>query len=335
MPGNMPSTDPDSSAKFLSHHDRWVSLRQKAISEFVSKINSFSDFDDTYKFLEQKRQDIAVELMKDANGEVQVKAYEYGQRRRDRGGTYETDEIFSSNPDVTFWKRQSSAVIQRVRSLCSSDQEDGNRYFRLHSNIAEDGLGTLEILQRPPGELIGVGKYSVTLTTFYYERDEDGVEHCRLLYRSPNKYDTPGDIKIAGYLYRQCLDWNPTQGTEALIKNVGILYHRLSHFLLSEKGTAAILEFLVEGIFLSKRLDVQPKMDNPLCWNLEALVTPDPDVFAQWFQDKAVTVRSLPSGEDRPPSESFFSDTSYSNDVEGTAAGDHSALRGKPKLGRS
>ncbi len=151
-----------------------------------------------------------------------------------------------------------------------------------------------------------------SITLFKPKNKDDDHYSVVLSYPGYNKYDLIGDYLIAQLLFDELINWQANKGIESFLKTSGKLSHFLAHRLFVRRGTAAMTEWLIRGIAEYKGIELGEFKANDLGWCWKALVSPNPDEYASWYQKN---VFSLTSSQDQK-NESVKIDLSKSNEPQ-------------------
>jgi hypothetical protein len=126
------------------------------------------------------------------------------------------------------------------------------------------------------------------LALFKVAMKEGKVNGLLLEYPSHNAYLSLGDYLIADQLFKDLNKWTPEDGLEEFKRRAAKLAHFTCHHLFIERGTASVAEIMLQGIAQSKGIDLgNVGQREDIGWAWKALVTPDADQYATWFQSNA------------------------------------------------
>ena len=89
------------------------------------------------------------------------------------------------------------------------------------------------------------------------------------------------------------------------LKELGRLTYLLAHLMPLRRGSSSVCEWITKAIALKKGITLGAfNHDEPLPWDFKAFVTPDQEVYAAWYAEKAfldITLESeLPPRVDGP-----------------------------------
>ncbi|CAM2887654.1 LidE [Legionella steigerwaltii] len=97
--------------------------------------------------------------------------------------------------------------------------------------------------------------------------------------------------------FQACCDWNPDHDIKDFLVNAGKLAHRLAQLQPVGRGNSAIVEWMIRGLAKEKNIELGPFNQNELGWDFKAFLTPDSNVYAHWFADRAFTRPALAESE--------------------------------------
>lgn len=97
--------------------------------------------------------------------------------------------------------------------------------------------------------------------------------------------------------FQACFNWEPTQDINDFLVNAGKLAYSLARLQPVGRGNSAIVEWMVRGLAEAKNIELGPFNHNELGWDFKAFLTPDINVYAQWFAEKAFSSYALKESE--------------------------------------
>ncbi|KTD70883.1 hypothetical protein [Legionella tucsonensis] len=87
--------------------------------------------------------------------------------------------------------------------------------------------------------------------------------------------------------FQACFNWESTQDVNDFLVNAGKLAYSLARLQPVGRGNSAIVEWMVRGLAQAKNIELGPFNHDELGWDFKAFLTPDINVYAQWFAEKA------------------------------------------------
>ncbi|CAM2876996.1 hypothetical protein LEAN103870_06345 [Legionella anisa] len=99
--------------------------------------------------------------------------------------------------------------------------------------------------------------------------------------------------------FQACFNWDPdpTQDINDFLVNAGKLAYSLARLQPVGRGNSAIVEWMIRGLAEAKNIELGPFNPNELGWDFKAFLTPDINVYAQWFAEKAFSRYALKENE--------------------------------------
>lgn len=121
----------------------------------------------------------------------------------------------------------------------------------------------------------------------------------QIKYAGTSKYNQRGDFNIADHHYHNLLsmETNTKEERQEFLKELGRLNHLMAHLLPVKRGNAGICEWITRAIAFKKGIELgEFNRDEPLSWDFQALVTPDREVYANWYASSAILDMVVDSG---------------------------------------
>lgn len=87
--------------------------------------------------------------------------------------------------------------------------------------------------------------------------------------------------------FQACCDWDSSQDIKEFLINAGKLAYRLAQLQPVGRGNSAIVEWMIRGLAKEKNIELGPFNHDELGWDFKAFFTPDINVYADWFSEKA------------------------------------------------
>lgn len=119
-------------------------------------------------------------------------------------------------------------------------------------------------------------------------------------YRDSSSYFQVQFDLIEPY-FQACCDWESDHDIKDFLANAGKLAYGLAQLQPVGRGNSAIVEWMIRGLAKDKHIELGPFNHNELGWDFKAFLTPDINVYAAWFAEKAFTQPVLVEGEDSAP----------------------------------
>ncbi len=261
------ASGPDSDRAFAEgNQERWIEFSKDVISNFPTNL---ADFENVFRYLAKKRAEIASELKPN-------RWWEFGKFRGEHCGTYES----ISNEDKSPWASQSRRVIEYIEDLIRLSKNENKCW----NYGIEGGVHTICVWSPIQEQRIDGKNHTQRLALILYDEKKQLVT---IWYASINKYDFKGDMNLANRYYKAMMacDTSKPNGREEFLKYMGRLSHLITHILPLQRGTGAVLGWLMRGAANIKHITLGEFdfYSTGLSWDFKALLTPNREDYAEWF----------------------------------------------------
>lgn len=193
----------------------------------------------------------------------------------------ETSETFSDNkakkvtlcyqrPDFPRDFKVTAAMSEKIISLI---------------NKAPGNYAILDLLENDLAQRIDEDCNPFSTVEVHYNA-QDKIEVVVVSYARTFKYNLTRDYVIAESLFATMRAWQPSDGLSVFKQHAGRLAYYLAHCLFIQRGTAAVAEWLIKSVGLSKGIQLgEIGQFEKIGWAWKALVTPTIDTYADWFAE--------------------------------------------------
>lgn len=300
---------PDTQRAFISYseknQDLWIKKSEQTIQEFIDKLNLFEDFHSAYRFLAEKRHQIAVEL-KHRNDEGRMNYY----------GTFRQEgdhfrQMISAGDSEQYWKWQKNKVFELTYKLVAPTKET-NKHQHSSATYEDEYIKCLQelvsvdneqakyfyiLIKSPFIKENNNGELNILSTIELYEFYDEKLNSIRIEYTPINAYNQENYYKIADYYYQNLINFKMKDGVQDFFASAGNLAYLLSHLLLTKQGNAGITEWILRGLAFKHGIELGYfNHDEGISWDFKAILTPNRDEYVKWFYEKAfLNYKLLPS----------------------------------------
>ncbi|QEY52034.1 hypothetical protein [Legionella longbeachae] len=145
---------------------------------------------------------------------------------------------------------------------------------------------------------------ALTITLHDYGRQDNRttlvIDHCMTPfaenYTSRSSYFQVQFELIQPY-FESCCNWRSTESIHDFLINAGKIAHALARLQPVGRGNSAIVEWMIRGLAKAKNIELGPFNHEELGWDFKAFLTPDSEIYAQWFAEKAFISPNLIANE--------------------------------------
>lgn len=339
MPNTNEKAASSSASSSLSKQERWEEFSEKTTSNLAKMMKKRPSFTDVLTYLAEQRSAIANELghlHKTKNGEGT--SAPFGRFSNSRMFHYETA---TSAPQVAKTKLLEYLKNGKLKQIRTSWR--GNKYkFPIPEPyvLVPSDLSTIVQFVRYNHDVRRANLDERTKRQKFMDPvSESPLSELRIVNESPLEFTleyplfTSVDLimhyAIAVEYYNNLLNWNEEKGLDNFLENSAKLSYFLAHRLPIERGTSAIVEWMIKGIAQFKGLENFPAKvyetidGEALNWSWRALIEPDINNYIQWYSSNAKQMGlSLPestaaasSSSSRPSQAGLFSHPPASNSL--------------------
>lgn len=312
-------------ARYTKDQERWRYLIENGKLEFLKELDDpkiaeapttpeclppSAEFNVSFAFFRRLRAAIAKELGHGKEDQYGDMSGLYGELREE---CQAANEVVSFTEE-TIWTNQREEIFAQIQALikrCDTAKAEvmhsGDRVYRFDDYdiiIKQGEAGHLR-------ERVERNKHPATIYTITYKspeisrtlvnnciyskhlmvvrfRDFDGNKNENWLsfsYARINKYDKKGDEWLANSYYTACRNATSTQ---EFMLSAGRLSHLLAQLCWVMKGNASIIECVIDAAARKNGIELGPlSRTEKLSWDWKAFVTPNREVYAKWYAEKA------------------------------------------------
>lgn len=194
--------------------------------------------------------------------------------------------------------RENIEVIEQ-----KSEHEEKSQYI-IRIKLTEDERTQLhEKNQHSPFPFIE-DEVALTITFHDYGKEDNRttliIDHCMTPfaenYASKSSYFQVQFELIQPY-FEACCHWNSEESINEFLMNAGKIAHGLARLQPVGRGNSAIVEWMIRGLARAKNIELGLFNHDELGWDFKAFLTPDIEVYAHWFAEKAFVSATLTEKE--------------------------------------
>ena len=133
-----------------------------------------------------------------------------------------------------------------------------------------------------------------------YKPQDSKEDFMKIMHAVTSDEKQVGNFNIANYYYRNLLSMSTDseENRHVFLKELGRLTYLLAHLMPLKRGSSSVCEWITKAIALKKGIRLGAfNHDEPLPWDFKAFVTPDQEVYAEWYANKAFLDITLESAE--------------------------------------
>jgi len=199
---------------------------------------------------------------------------------------YKPPKFDSEN--LPYDKETLTSVLTSIIEVISEKHTNG-RFLLYNSTVIKDSIKSPSSIMPEP--------FYTSICLYKKKGSPDSPYSIRVNYAHYNKYNLIGDYLIAQLLYDKLMAWKPENGIESFLCDSGKLAHFLANRLFARRGAAAMTEWLIRSVAECKEIELGKFKDNDIGWHWKALVTPNPDEYATWYQMNVFELPVTPKQE--------------------------------------
>jgi hypothetical protein len=293
----------DNAQRYRSDQGEWLNFSESTINKLIKMMaDSRVTFEELYRFTAKQRGIIAQKL-----GHVHLPgttdSSAYGQFRDAVDGMLaDSFETFFNKECEQPWPRQKQHIFAAVNALVENRSNWKSRNVHIERSEINTPLfsdGRMIIDQGSEEFVIDISQtlgrdiYDLSRIVFVHNPHNISEDVIQIFYTDLEVLPMSIGFEFLNKLYRSMMSAQVTdckESRQSFLKNLGKLMHFMANFMPTLRGNASCCEWIMRAAGFNKGIEIgEFNLEaGGLSWDLKALITPDPTVYADWFSKEAI-----------------------------------------------